>query len=392
MRNMNRDASPDDETEPRPRRRSWLIATPALAFLVLALAWSGFWYYAAHRAGATIAAWRERELAAGRSYDCAQQDIGGFPFRIEVSCGAAVADFKSRPAPLRLTAPRISATAQIYDPQLIIGEVASPVEILAPGQPVGIAASFDRGMASLRGRPSAPQSLDAITDGLVATDRRGHDTTLLRLEHAEFHTRLAAGTVDDHPVLDVALSLQQARTPQIALFAQNGTDVDVIGVLRGLDDLRPKPWPEPLRQLQAAGGSIEITRARAQQGDVIATAAGTLRLTPAGRLDGELALTVAGLEQLLPALGLDRLLAQTAPGAPQNKINQGLSALDRLVPGLGDVARQQLQSPDTRVAMLSLLGQPTQLEGRRAIAVPLRFRDGAVLLGSIPVGDVPPLY
>jgi hypothetical protein len=382
----------DAPASARPVRRSWLIATPTIGFILLALGWTAFWYYAANRAEATIAAWQVREAAAGRRYTCAQQEIGGYPFRIEVSCGAAVAEFENNETKLQLSAPRMTAIAQVYDPRLVVAEINSPLAISEPNHAPSFAASWTLGQLSLRGLPPAPESADVAADGLVIDRRYGGDATLFRASHVEAHGRLSSGSADANPVIDVALSLAQAYAPPIGPLATKPIDADILGVLRGLKDLRPKPWPEPLRQLQATGGSLEITRARIQQGDVIATAAGSLTLTQAGRVNGELALTIAGLETLLPALGLDRLLTQGAPGSTQDKVAHGLSALDRFMPGLGGAVRKQMQNPDTAVAALALIGRPTELEGRRAIAVPLRFTDGAVFLGAIPVGAVPPLY
>ena len=53
-------------------------------------------------------------------------------------------------------------------------------------------------------------------------------------------------------------------------------------------------------------------------------------------------------------------------------------------PGLGNVVRQNAPS------LISSLGQRTVLEGKAAVALPLRFVDGAVFLGPIPVGKMPP--
>jgi len=44
------------------------------------------------------------------------------------------------------------------------------------------------------------------------------------------------------------------------------------------------------------------------------------------------------------------------------------------------------------VASINLMGQPTELEGKRAVMLPLRFKDGAVWLGPVMVGYAPPLF
>jgi hypothetical protein len=43
-------------------------------------------------------------------------------------------------------------------------------------------------------------------------------------------------------------------------------------------------------------------------------------------------------------------------------------------------------------AGVGLMGQPTELEGKRAVSLPLRFDDGVVSLGPLKIGMVPPLY
>src|SRR5207237_1747916 len=83
---------------------------------------------------------------------------------------------------------------------------------------------------------------------------------------------------------------------------------DVRPWLSGLKDFSPKPWPQRFREIQAAGGHIEIVQSRIAQGELIAVAAGTLGLTANGRLDGELQMTVAGLEKVIAALGIDKML------------------------------------------------------------------------------------
>jgi hypothetical protein len=137
------------------------------------------------------------------------------------------------------------------------------------------------------------------------------------------------------------------------------------------------------RELQQRNGSIEITSARAQQGDVIAVSAGTLSLTPRGGLDGQLQITVVGIEQLLKALDIDSIVSQ-------GKVAETIGALDRLVPGLGNLARKNAR-PGI-MAGLGAIGQSTVLDGKPAITLPLRFADGAVMLGPFPVGRVPPLF
>src|SRR5262245_51419551 len=68
-----------------PSRTRWVVA-PLIVVLVLAAAWTGFWFYASSTAQATLAQWREQEARLGRTYTCGSQSAGGYPFRLEVRC------------------------------------------------------------------------------------------------------------------------------------------------------------------------------------------------------------------------------------------------------------------------------------------------------------------
>src|SRR5262249_12874925 len=140
----------------------------------------------------------------------------------------------------------------------------------------------------------------------------------------------------------------------------------------------------------------DITNARLQQGDLIATATGALGLTARGTLSGDLRLTVVNFSKLIPLLGIDRAIAQTVP---QDTLNRFAPTLDRLMPGLGNALRGGGASGTGGNADASatlgasvLGGRQTELEGQRATTLTLRFDDGAAFLGPLKLGQVPPLY
>ena len=211
----------------------------------------------------------------------------------------------------------------------------------------------------------------------------GGNVTVLKAQRIELHGRLVAGSVTNNPVIEVVLRATAAAAPDFHPITAQPLDAEVATTLRGLADFSPKPWPVRFRELQARNGSIEIIRARVQQGDVIAVSAGTLSLTPRGGLDGQMQITVVGIEQVLKALDLDRIMSQ-------GQVGEAVGALDRLMPGLSKLARQNAR-PGI-LAGLGALGQNTVLDGKPAVTLPLRFSDGAVMLGPFPVGRVPPLF
>jgi hypothetical protein len=354
-----------------------------LAVLVLvAGGWSAFWYYGAGKVETTIAGWKEREARAGRIYTCATQSIGGFPFGIEVLCADFGAEIKSAQPPLAVKARDLRVTARVYEPTVLTTEFTGPLTIAEPGQPPGLVANWRYAQSQMHGLPIAPESTTVVVEQ-PTLERAADRQMLFKATRLDLKGRMLEGSARSNPVIEIAIKLAQASAPTTHAVLEQPLDADIIAVLRGLKDFGPKPWPERFREIQASGGRIEIVNARLQQGEAIAVANGALGLTPNGRLTGQLRVTVANLDRLLPAFGLG--------AEPPQASTRGVgSALDRLSPGLGNFARQNAGS--ALAAGLAFFGQATELEGRRAHVLPLRFNDGSISLGPIPLGQVPPLF
>lgn len=378
---------------PVPRRRPWLIALPLALVVLLALAWTGFWFYATSRASATIADWRAREAQAGRVHTCGQQTIGGYPFRIEVHCSDPAATFQTLAPPLTLSAKDAIVAAQVYDPTLLIGEFTGPLSVGDAGKTPALSATWTLAQVSVRGTPAAPQRVSIAVDRPeLSRLARGAMEPVAAAEHVELHGRIVAGSVTDNPTVELVLRLTAAAAPELLPLAARPTDGEITAQLTGLKDFAPKPWAARLHEIQAAGGHIEITGARLSQGDILAVGSGTLALTPSGRLDGQLTLTVAGLEKLVALLGADQALAQyLAQKTGGLTVDKLASSLDRLMPGLGGAVRGN-SGANLAAAGIGLLGEPKELEGRRAVSLPLRFANGVAFLGPVQVGQIAPLF
>ncbi len=372
------------EPRPSPRRRRW----PLLVILIIVLAggWSGFWYYGVSVAAHTIEGWKAREAQEGRVYQCARQELGGFPFGIRIRCADAHAELTSVRTPFAIKVADIVVSASVLQPTVLKSEIASPMTIAEPGQTPAVIARWRRAETLVQGLPISPEQATVTIEEPVF-DRAPDGVNYFKAGRAVIVGRMVSGTVFDNPVLEITVKLAGAAAPYWHAAAATPTDADLTFVIRGLKNFSPKPWPARFRELQAADGRIEVKSARVQQGETIAVAEGALGLSPAGGLDGQLRLTVANLDKLMPALGLDRMLSQQRE---PNRLSNTLDALDKLVPGLGNLARQN--AGPMIVAGVNLMGQQTELEGRRAVALPLRFNDGAVSLGPLPIGQLPPLF
>jgi hypothetical protein len=371
--------------------------------LIAAVAWSGFWFYAASQVGVQADAWRAQEARSGRNFDCARRTVAGYPFRLEIRCEDASVSLVSQTAsnvPFTAKLGEIMVVAQIYDPKRIIAEFKAPAGIAIPEQ-APLRVDWSKGRASVVGLPAVPQrgSIEFDDVGIDRINNASLQIPVARAKHIELHGRLAEGSTTDNPVIETVLQLNEGSVQGVHPVMAEPFNADVRARLTGLKDFAPKPWPERFREIAAAGGKVEIVQSRIQQGDMISVAAGTLSLNANGNLDGELQMTVTGLERIVPALGIDKLLEQgvpqatldrVAPGVKTQDLNNLFGALDKAIPGLGKVIKQNANVGVA--ATLNSIGSEATLEGKKARSFPLRFADGAVLFGPVKVGQVPPLF
>jgi hypothetical protein len=390
-----------------PRRRLlWRLFIMPVLLVVAAIGWSAFWFYAASQVDAKADAWRAQEAKSGRVYDCAKRSVAGFPFRLEVRCSNASVALISQTAgqaaaqtPITARLGEILVVAQVYDPKLLIAEFTAPATIVDRDRQ-SMLVNWSKARSSVVGLPAIPQRVSLLFDD-ASIDRvnASVQTPLARVKHIELHGRLVEGAAPGQTGIETVLQIVGGSVQGVHPLLAQPFDADVRTLLSGLQDFSPKPWPQRFREIQAAGGHVEIVQSRIQQGDVIAVAAGTLGLTAGGNLDGELQMTVAGIEKVIPALGIEKMLDEgvpqatldrVAPGVKTQDVNNLFSALDRAIPGLGKVVKQNANAGVA--AGINALGKEAMLEGKKARAFPLRFVDGAVYLGPLKVGQTPPLF
>jgi hypothetical protein len=377
-------------------RRPWrpLLALAAIV-VVLAVGWVWLWYYAVSVADRTIAGWMEREAAEGRVYSCGSRSIGGFPFGIAARCTDAAAEIKSNQPPYAVAAKGAVFAAELFHPTVLTGDIAGPLTLAELGRAPSFAADWARARLSVSGRPPYPErvsvSLEAPHLGRVGA-AGGNGEMLFAAKLADLQGRMAAGAPNDHPVIEATLKLTGATAPTLHPLTAAPIDVDFDAVLRGFKDLAPKSWADRFREMQAAGGGVEIKSLRFTRGDAIVVGSGSLSVNAHGKLDGVIRVDIVNLEHIVPLLGIDRLLGQgldRLAGADLSA-GQGLGALDRLMPGLGAAVRETANA--SLIENIKKMGQPATVDNKQAVMLPLRFADGSIYLGMLRLGEAPPLF
>ncbi|MGQ3675027.1 DUF2125 domain-containing protein [Xanthobacter sp. TB0139] len=353
------------------RSRNWAVLTVIALVVLVCLGWAGAWIYAANRVEKELDAWITREAKAGRIWNCAERGLSGFPFRLELNCATPSLDMKSG-EPLRMTATSARAISQVWSPNQIITEIQQParIENKETGEVLGLTWQhlqvMGAGMTSGR-----PESFSIMADKpeltLLEDPAQDEGATPSALFSAaslmvSANTQPGAGPNASGALEDVAyaLTLSGAQIPLLAQFGNTGPiDASMKGVVTAAANLRPMPLEQRLRAWAEAKGLLRLEQLTIISPDILAAATGVVSLNPQGQLNGAVDLSFAGVQKLMQQLG------QAGVIPPQ------------LAPIVGAI---------------TMVGRPTQIEGRKAVTFPLSFKDGSLRLSGLPVGRVPAAF
>lgn len=376
-----------------PRRRLWRYLLLAAVVVALPIGWTALWSYAASIANRALAGWINREAALGRVYACGSQTISGFPFAIVIHCDKAAAAFKSSRPPFDVSAGDFTFSAQVFRPTLLNGEISAPVTLADPGQGAAFVANWSSAQLALLGLPPEPErvTVDLAKPRLERT-AGPNSGMIFQADRLTVDGRIIAGSARNRPVIEARAQVTAGMAPSFHPLLAEPVAGEIDAVMRGFKDFQPKPWSVLFRDMQASGGGIEIKTLRLARSNAALSGSGTFTINAAGRLEGELRVTIAGVENIVPLLGVDQLIGEGIDRLAGGKGSpaQGLGALDRLLPGLGGVVRESASTG--LIETIKRMGEPTKLDGKPAVALPLRVADGIVYVGLIPVAAVPALF
>ena len=378
---------------PPPRRRLWRFFFLAAVVVVLPIGWTALWSYAASIANEALSGWLNREAALGRVYACGSRSIGGYPFGIVIHCDKASAAFKSNRPPFDVSTGDFTFSAQVFRPTLLNGEISAPVTLADPGQGAAFVANWSTARLTLLGLPPEPERVTVdLTKPRLDRTAGPNAGMIFQADRLEVDGRIIAGSARRNPVIEASAKVTAGLAPSFHPLLAEPLQGEIDAIMRGFKDFQPKPWSVLFRDMQASGGGIDIKTLHLARSDAALLGTGTLTINASGRLEGELRVTIAGVENIVPLLGVDQLIGQGidrltgGPGSPA----QGLGALDRLLPGLGGVVREGASAG--LIETIKRMGEPTKLDGKPAVALPLRVTDGIVYVGIIPVAAVPALF
>lgn len=352
------------DTSPAPRRRkSWIVAVPFALVVILAIGWCGLWFYAASRAEREIDAWIVREKTLGRIWACGERSLGGFPFRFELLCNAPTLETQGGD-PLRISAAKAHAVAQVWAPNHIVAEFAAPARVEDPKTGRIYEANWTllqmSGIGDTSGRP---QRFALVVDqpDVKWVPAPGADALpVLSATHLEIHARRNPATTAVPDGVDYAASIDGGESAMLAAAGATGPlNLKLQGTVTAAEDFRPMAVTDRLRAWAAAGGILKLDTLAITTPKAAISASGALALDAAGRLNGAVNVGFAGIEEVARNLSRTGVIPQ------------------EMAPIVG---------------ALALAGKPGDVAGRRGATFSLLLKEGVLQLGKFPVGIIPPLY
>lgn len=326
------------------------ILLPLVALLLAVLAYSGYWFYFAHRLGNQIAPWAEARRAEGYDLRWQAATVEGYPLAFRLRFAGATlaarrpysytlsaAEFRLAATPWdfsrwRFTAPRgarleMPGTAMAFEAATFDGAVSSE----SPGQTV----------VTLRAHALAGEGL---AQGLAIETAAAQIALPLRAPASHLDTMLSLAVNFDTVTLPVAVPSFGPTIDILSLTAQ----------LKG--SLPPGPLAAALAAWRDGGGTLEIESARLVWGRMSASLRGTLALDEALQPMGAMSATMTS-----PELVID---AAVASG----------NLRDRFA-GLAKAA-------------LGIMAKPGA-DGRQAVSLPVTVQSDQLFLGPAPVVRLP---
>lgn len=308
--------------------------------LLIVVAWSVMWFVAATIVERQV----ERSLlaanAGGAVTDCANREVTGFPFRIELRCGAGTHAVTNA---MTAKVDGLTVAALVYKPSQIIAEMRGPVSLHAAGLPP---MSADWNLAHASARLDLGEQKVRRVDAELLAPTLTVGTTPMTVGEVDLNVRQDP---DDPAALNFSLRIDELATAVLAGpadFAVRGTLAEGAALLNGSPD-------RLLAALAAGGAPVVIDALTLDHGDMALAAAGELRVGADGLLNGNVELAIAGEE----------IAARY---------------IEVVTPGAGDTAVKLVQS------LLKNTPANADIGGRPAKSLSLTVTDGRVRVGAFP--------
>lgn len=289
-----------DPSPPRKLSRLGLYGPFAVA-LVLVAVWSGVWVWARGEAASRMDAAVADLSRAGYEISWKTREIGGYPFRMDVTLTDASIRERSGWA---LETPRLEAEAYMHAPGHWMLATPAGLTFVRPEKgPVTVTGKVIH--ASVSHFDAAPPSFDFQGVSLNFQPGVGAQPfSLSAADNVEFHLRGNA-QLDEGLV---AFEVKNGKARLAGLFARIAGDKPISilwqATLTKMSAFNGADWPSAVAHWTQAGGQMQLRQGGITAGDaVIGANSGTLTVGSDGRLRGVLDVTLRQAPRALGAMG-----------------------------------------------------------------------------------------
>ncbi|MEO3434131.1 DUF2125 domain-containing protein [Inquilinus sp. CAU 1745] len=321
--------------------------------VIIAVAYVGYWFYAASLVRSGIEDWIMAERQRGATVQAGDISITGFPFTINASSRDIAI---TRPDGLMWEANGLTASALPWSWEKIDFTLTGGQRLVAPGQPM-ITGTAQGGEGEAWISPEGRIiGFNVALDEVVVSAPQTAGTITLAGVDIGFH-EVPSGEGEGQPDLVMSLDAREAVLPQTPLSTL-GNRVESAGL--GIRITAPVPQAARAPMLEVwrdSGGEVLVDRLSLDWGPLSLDGEGRLTLDEELQPEGVLNARVAGFVELIDGLAAEGILEDRAASFAK--------------------------------AGLTLLAGPAGEDGTVRLAAPIVIENGHASLGPVPLGPVP---
>lgn len=270
-------------------RRIVILGAVVLAVIVV---WTAGWFYVANEARKAIVALADSGGTGTPTLTCGNLGIGGYPFRLDITCGPATIAVEDVTA----TIEEVRASVLVYRLNQVLLFAKGPLlveDAFSGAQSRLTWASFD---SSLRLTDWRIARFSLVVENLNWADTLATEALIANAGHLEVHL------IDVPERLDrdsgtAALTLVGRLTGLTAPGLEiNAGDTELQAEITAVpDELVRFAEPDALQRWQAAGGAVSLSALRSEDGTNFLEAAGDVNLDSTGRPEGQIVVKSKGV-------------------------------------------------------------------------------------------------
>jgi hypothetical protein len=334
-----------DSSASRSRRGLYL---PFIALLVICALWTGFWFFSASKAGQIADSFIAREAERGREWVCPNRTLGGFPFRLEISCQRPQLLLKRQGEFIHEgSLGALSLNARILSPGHFIA-VLSPPFIARKNNLAEVEMGWKSARASFRAGLAGVSEADVEFEEPTWAVGQSDKADIKALAKGfELHMRRSPGEV---PGTDLVGKLNDFTFAPLDMLTGMPEPIrlELQASAPGFLPDPKKKFFDSVEEWRQGGKEARVVALKLTKGQANVDLSGTLRLDAAHRLEGSLNGRAKGIEALTGRL--------------------------------------------TKRGGLDLGGLLGKLGGAQGVPVALSINDGVLRYGPIPLLRMDPLY